>query len=145
MSWLSVSFVGLVNLNLGLGPSDILRLGASSAGGVPSNATTTQFSTLYTSFLLILVGGVILVAGSVIAILYRLRGGIIMLLGSLFGLAGGLTAPFYFPYSGGLILSGPSWGLAVAFLGSFVVLSGIWVEEPEATTARESPVENDEL
>jgi hypothetical protein len=73
-----------------------------------------------------------------------LRGGILMLAGSSLGLMGGLLAP-YGTVSGGEIISmGPSWGLALAFLASFIVLSGLWVQEPQLALRPERRASRDE-
>ncbi len=134
MPWFTMSAQGLLNFNLGFSPVDFLRIagsnGASSSG---SNLTSPSSSALAATVWLVFVGGIVVTVGSLIAILYRLRGGILILGGAFLGLVGGLAAPYVTVSTGEIVSMGPSWGVGVAFVAGFVVLSGIWVREPEPT------------
>jgi hypothetical protein len=130
--WLSLSVAGFLNVSFGISPIDFLRIAASSGSASPrSNATSSANPALAPTAWLIFIGGLIVLLGSFIAIFYRLRGGIVILVGAFTGLVGGLVAPFVTTFSGGVVLIGPSWGVGVAFLGGFIVLSGLWVPEPK--------------
>jgi hypothetical protein len=74
-----------------------------------------------------------------------LRGGIPMLVGSFLGLMGGLLAPPWTVSGGEIISMGPSWGLALAFLASLIVLSGLWMQEPQPALRPERTASEDEF
>ncbi len=141
MPWLAYTVVGVLNYSIGFSPVDFLRFAALPSGAVPAstNATSLGSPSLGTAALLIVSGGVIVGLGSFIAILYRLRGGIVMMMGVLLGLAGGLIAPFMTLAGLALVFTGPSWGIGVAFLGAIVVLAGLWIPERGAKSSEEEP------
>jgi hypothetical protein len=137
--WFDIKTQGVLTLNLSFSPVDLLRLASSvGASSQSSNVTFPTSSPLGLTVLLILVGAFAVASGALIAITYSWVGGPVMAWGALSGLIGGLAAP-YLTGSGLLIISmGPSWGVAIAFLGSFIVLSGLWVRGPRPAIKSES-------